>query len=96
MGTDRKVLAYSLVYYVMDLNYLGVVTMGLDVGVVKITYLDRPIQPMYDFLLALAAGDLDEDWGGGWEGNAFVEFMRQNLIEKADDWAERRGLGPEE
>jgi hypothetical protein len=25
--------------------------MGLDVGVVKITYLDRPAEPMYDFLL---------------------------------------------
>jgi hypothetical protein len=70
--------------------------MGLDVGIVKITYLDRPAEPVYGFLLALAAGELDEDWGGGWAGNAFVEFMKESLIEQANDWADSKGLSPEE
>jgi hypothetical protein len=73
-----------------------VIAMRLDVGVVKITYLNRPAQPMYDFLLALAAGELEEDWGGSWEGNAFVEFIRENLVQEANVWAERKGLSPEE
>jgi hypothetical protein len=74
---------------------VGVIAMGLDVGVVKITYLDRPAEPMYDFLLALAAGELDEDWGGGWSGNAIVEFMKGSLVEQAKDWADSKGFSPE-
>jgi hypothetical protein len=70
--------------------------MGLDVGVVNITYLDRPEEPMYDFLWALAEGSLGEDWGGGWEGNALVEYQKENLIRKANDWAESKGLGQQE
>jgi hypothetical protein len=70
--------------------------MGLDVGVVKITYLDRPDEPVYGFLKALAAGELDEDWGGGWAGNALAEFMKESLIEQANDWADSKGLKPEE
>ena len=68
--------------------------MGLDIGVVRITYLDRPGQPVYDFLRALAAGDFfDESWGGGWAGNALVEFQREQLLREASDWAQDQGLG---
>lgn len=66
--------------------------MGLDVGVVNITYLDRPGEPVYDFLCSLAGGELGEDWGGGWEGNALMEFERQGLLQRAGDWAEDQGL----
>lgn len=67
--------------------------MSLDIGVVKITYLDRPDKPMYDFLNALAAGDFfDESWGGGWAGNALVEFRREQLLSEASNWAERQQI----
>jgi hypothetical protein len=66
--------------------------MGLDVGVVNITYLERPDEPIYDFLWAIAEGGVDEDWGGGWLGNALVEYERESLIEKAAEWADGRGL----
>jgi len=61
--------------------------MGVDEGVVNITYLDRPEEPIYNFLYAIVEGGLDDDWGGGWEGNAFVEFMQESLVEKATSWA---------
>jgi hypothetical protein len=52
--------------------------MGLDVGVVNITYnityLERPEEPIYDFLWAIARGRVGESWGGGWVGNALVEY----------------------
>jgi hypothetical protein len=70
--------------------------MGLDVGVVNITYLERPDEPIYDFLWAMASGQLGEDWGGGWEGNALVEYERENLIEKATEWADGQGLEAQE
>ena len=70
--------------------------MGLDVGVVKIAYLERPDEPTYNFLWDLAAGELDEDWGGGWDGNAFVEFAREQLVQQATQWSSRRNLGGNE
>ena len=70
--------------------------MGLDVGVVKIAYLERPGEPTYNFLRDLAAGELDEDWGGGWDGNAFVEYRREQLTAQAIQWVLRRNLGDNE
>ena len=67
--------------------------MGLDVGVVNITYLDRPQQPVYDFLWAVAQGRFDEDWGGSWSGNSLVEFEKENFLEQAADWAAEQRLG---
>ena len=66
--------------------------MGLDVGVVNITYLERPDEPIYEFLWAMASGQLGEDWGGGWEGNALVEYHRESLTAKANQWADGEGL----
>jgi hypothetical protein len=66
--------------------------MGLDVGVVNITYLDRPAEPIYAFLWAVAEGRIGEHWGGGWLGNALVEYEREILIENATEWADSRGL----
>ncbi|MBM3943093.1 MAG: hypothetical protein FJ316_09260 [SAR202 cluster bacterium] len=70
--------------------------MGLDVGVVNITYLEYPNEPVYDFLCALAGGELGEDWGGGWGGNALVEFRKYSLLQKAGNWAEDKGLATQE
>ena len=67
--------------------------MGLDVGVVNITYLHRPDQPIYDFLWAVAQGKFDEYWGGNWGANVFTEFEKELFLQHADDWARERGLG---
>ena len=85
--------------------------MGLDVGVVTIKYLDAPERPVHEFLLHLASdaslGCDDEEyeegmgndephaWGGGWEGNAFVEFSRSYLNWKADQWVSSQSINPE-
>ena len=72
--------------------------MGLDIGVVGISYLERPTQPMYGFMWALMAdpevglgGGQDEDdgyWDGGGSGeNAFYQFQRQGLVNRATGWA---------
>ena len=66
--------------------------MGLDVGVVKISYLERPYEPIYDFLFDVASGQRQSDWGGGWEGNAFVEFLREDLIEEANKYIVERNV----
>ena len=70
--------------------------MGVDVGVVNITYLDRPKEPIYHFLWIIAQGGFDEDWGGGWSGNTFAEFKRESLTEGATRWADDKGLTPQE
>ncbi len=81
--------------------------MGLDIGVVEISYLDRPGQPMYEFMGALMAQpdlglseDVDEDdscWDGGNNGeNAFYEFTREGLVNRATGWASSRNLNSED
>jgi hypothetical protein len=56
--------------------------MGIDVGVVKVAYLDRPQEPIYEFLRELAFDAGDNSWGGAWEGNAFVEYYRIAMLSK--------------
>ena len=71
--------------------------MGLDIGVVKIEYLERPGQPMYRFMQDLMANpgigtdmdlfDDDSVWEASDEGNAFYEIERDQLLRRADGWA---------
>jgi len=65
---------------------------GLDIGVVRVSYLERPSQPVYDFLWNLASTVCGADWGGSWEGNAFVEFTRRHLLSKARRYAREQKL----
>lgn len=70
--------------------------MGIDVGIVKINYLERPPRPIYDFLWNLAE-DFDHDtWGGSWEGNAFLEIMRRRMLSKARAYVKGKGLSQED
>ena len=82
-------------------------SMGLDIGVVSIDYLDTPGQPMYRFMGELMAdpyvglGDaLDYDdwhWDGGGNGeSAFYEFTRDGLINRANGWATAQNLSSAE
>ena len=69
--------------------------MALDVGVVSINYLPVPSFPVDRFFRHLIldpnAGmgdDEDEYWdGGGNGGNAFYEFTRDGLLNRANGWA---------
>lgn len=68
--------------------------MGLDVGVVKISYLERPSQPIYDFLWHVVdqAGCDGETWGSAWEGNAFVELPLDTMLTKAQTYIQEHNL----
>ncbi len=83
--------------------------MGLSIGVVKITYLREPPEPVYGFLddlkiqalEGLEEPDWDDDegedewvWGGGWGMNGLVEFSRNYLSRWAVQWGERCAIGP--
>lgn len=79
--------------------------MGLDVGVVTIEYLERPGQPIYNFLFDLmldpdtSRGDNPWDadtWGGSWDNNGLYEFSRVGLRRRANNWANHKGLGQAE
>ncbi len=70
--------------------------MALDIGVVTIRYLERPVGPVREFLFELAGGDLDEGWSGGWDGNVFLEMIREDLERKARDYASGQGLSQDD
>ena len=69
--------------------------MGLDVGVVNIKYLERPDQPIYDFLGQLAEYD-PENWGEVWEGNSIMETTRRWMLAKAREYIENNSLTRDE
>ena len=68
--------------------------MGLSVGVVSIDYLDEPQPPVSDFLkdLVLNPNLGVDDWGGGWEGNSFLEFHRRAMSNRARKWCTQNGI----
>ncbi len=71
--------------------------MALSVGVVSIEYLDEPQSPVSDFLKHLSMNlflglENGECWGGSWEGNAFLEFGRDALVESAELWCDDGGI----
>ena len=70
--------------------------MGLDVGVVKIEYLDRPREPVYGFLWSLADQFSDFEWGEVWEGNAFIELTELNMLTRAAIYATEHNLTAQE
>ena len=66
--------------------------MGLDIGVVNVTYLERPASPTYDFLRTLAQQSCQPGWGGGWEGNAFVEITQSDMLDRAATYGRQHRL----
>ena len=81
--------------------------MGLEIWAVKseYRYLERPAQPVYDFLFDLLLNsdtgledsvDGDDTWGGSWENCGLYEFTKDGLRERADNWAMQRKLNPVE
>jgi len=70
--------------------------MGIDVGVVRISYLDRPRQPIYNFLWWLAEHAGHDEWGGGWCDNAFLETDQTRLISKAELYARQQSMSQDQ
>ena len=70
--------------------------MGLDVGVVKVAHLERPVGVIYDFLWTLAEQFDEAVWGGGWEGNAFIEITELNMLTRAIIYAAEHNLSQQD
>ena len=71
--------------------------MGLDVGVIPpIKYLDRPDQPVHDFIQHL---NLWADYGDSWNVssgmNTIVEYTRESMAAHLDEYIESGGLTQE-
>ena len=67
--------------------------MGLDVGVVQVTYRPRAHGAAYEFLKYLNGECADGHWSAFSDGNAFVEYARQDLEEHASAFASAKKLG---
>ena len=66
--------------------------MGLDVGVVRIDYLDRPEKATYDLLCHLSDNADEADWNASSAGNTFVEYTRDTLLAQANEFASKNKL----
>ena len=66
--------------------------MGMDIGVVKIAYLDRPEKTAYDFARDLSLDADEADWNGSSPENTFVEFTRETMLSVLDGYAARNSL----
>ena len=62
--------------------------MGLDVARVSMEYLDRPSGAAYNF-----AYELMDDCEATGQGHAFGWFLKEQLQERAREYAESRSLG---
>jgi hypothetical protein len=65
--------------------------MGLDIGIISISYLERPQGEAYEFAWALAI----EASGSGYmygEGNNWAPFTQRRVLRMLDEFAERNGL----
>ena len=66
--------------------------MGLDVWAVETKHIDSPKGSVREFLFDLAGEDLPEGWIGGWDGNVFLQILREDLERRARDYASERLL----
>ena len=71
--------------------------MGLDVGVIPspIKYLERPDQPVYDFLWHLNSCADDGNWNVFSEGNTIIEYMRENMDRQMEEYIRAHALNQE-
>ncbi len=70
--------------------------MGLDIGVVKLDYLERPEKTAYDFARHLAAHSDEVEWSVFAEGNIFVELTRDTMISLMDGYVSDKKLDQED
>ncbi len=67
--------------------------MGLDVGVVQITYRPRAQGDAHEFLKYLNEECVDGHWAAFSDGNTFVEYTREDVEGYASAFASARKLG---
>lgn len=67
--------------------------MGLDVGVVRIEYLDRPQGVGYEFLWQLAIDADKADWEVSSGPNTFIELTREHMMNQAQKFVAAKKLG---
>ena len=70
--------------------------MGLDVGVVKIQYLDRPEGAAYRFAWHLAGNCDEADWTVSSDGNTIIEYEHGHMLSVADEYTTSQGLSSED
>ena len=70
--------------------------MGMDIGVVKIAYLERPEETAYDFARHLAAHSDEVEWSVFSEGNIFAELTRDTMISLMDGYVSDKKLDQED
>ena len=70
--------------------------MSLDVGVVKIRYLDTPKGAAYRFAQHLSYSAYEADWEVSSGENTIVEYEHGHLLAVADEYATSQGLNSED
>ena len=70
--------------------------MGLDIGVVKIRYIDRPGGAALKFVSYLGENYWDADWGLSEGENIIVENTKETMFQLVDDYAKSEGLADDD
>ena len=70
--------------------------MGLDVGVIQVDYLPRPVGQAYRFLWYLNENADGADWNGSTAENTFAQYTRETLWAQLRDYASRNDLSESE
>ena len=69
--------------------------MGLDIGIMKFEYLERPGGVVYDFAWHLAEEGAFDAYMFG-EGNSCIPFTQRQVLRMLDAFTRERGLAPQE
>ena len=69
--------------------------MGLDIGIIRVEYLDRPSGAAYDFACELAEQETSAGYGWG-EGHSWGWLERERVSALAERFAAERGLSATE
>ena len=69
--------------------------MGLDIGIISITYLDRPLGRAYDFAQELAQQTIWDGYMSG-NGNSWGPFTRDGVMKRLEEFSIEHSLSTQE
>ena len=69
--------------------------MGLDIGIMKVEYLERPGGVVYEFAQRMAEEGVDDAYMWG-EGNSWIPFTQRQVLRMLSEFTRERGLSPQE
>lgn len=69
--------------------------MGLDIGIMRVEYLERPGGIVYEFAEHMAVEGVDGAYMWG-EGHSWIPFTQRHALRMLDDFSRERGLSPQE